>query len=136
MSSGFKISGVEELQAAFREVLAQAPDRIENQGMKMMRKLRKNTKERTPVQSGRLRKGYKLREPERLPDGFRFELYNGEPHFHLIERGHREVDPVTLQEFGFVPGVFMLEQSVAELNADAPDELEKWLNKLYKELHK
>jgi hypothetical protein len=136
MSSGFKISGVEELQAAFREVLAQAPDRVEDQAMKMARKLRKNTRERTPEQSGRLRKGYKIEEPQRLADGFKVELYNKEPYFHLVERGHREVDPVTRQEFGFVPGAFMLEQSVVELDDEAPEELEKWLNKLYKELHK
>ena len=136
MASGFKITGVEELQAAFREVLQQAPDRVEKQLMKMGRRLRKNTQERTPERSGRLRKSYKLSEPKRLSDGYQLELHNSKPHFHLVERGHREVDPVTGREFGFVRGVHMLEQSVTEMEAEAPEQLEKWLNKLYKELHK
>lgn len=136
MASGFKITGVEELQKAFREVLERAPDRVEKQLVKMGKRLRDNTKERTPERSGRLRKSYKLSEPKHLSDGYQLEMHNSKPHFHLVERGHREVDPVTGQEYGFVPGAHMLEQSVTEMNDQAPGELEKWLNKLYKELHK
>ena len=134
MGSGIKITGVEELQAAFREVLRQAPDRVEEQLVKMGRRLRKKTRERTPERTGRLRKGYRLSEPKRLPDGYKLELHNKEPYFHVVERGHRKVDPDG-REWGFVPGQHMLEQSVTEMDEAAPEELQKWLNKLYKELH-
>lgn len=135
MADGFRLSGDTELQAAFRDVLRKAPDRVEDQLMKMAHKLRKSTRERTPEKRGRLRRSYRIEEPTRLPDGYKVDLRSKAPHFHLIERGHRKVTP-SGRELGFVPGVFMLEQSITTANAETPEELEKWLNKLYKELHK
>lgn len=139
MSDGIQIKGAQELEEKLRRVMERAPDRIDIQLEKMGRKLRKMSKDKTPVsdkeKARHLKDQYKLSQPELIPDGsgHQIKMYNTAPHFHLIEKGHKIVT-TSGQVIGFVNGRFMVEKSVQELEEEVPAELEKWLDDLFKEL--
>ena len=60
-----------------------------------------------------------------------YQLRNTAPHYHLVERGHKQVGRDGKTK-GFVQGKFFLEQSVQEFNSSG--EMEKEIEKLASEL--
>lgn len=130
----FKIEGLEEFQEKLRTIEKKAPDRILDKLDDEGKKLRTASRMNTPKgKTGNLRKGYKLLPVEKIQGGYQKGITNTSPHFHLVERGHRKVTPGG-KEIGFVPGKFYLEKTVKQEEEPLMNELENWLNTLFKEL--
>lgn len=130
----FKIEGLEEFQEKIRTIEKKAPDRIldklDDEGKKLRVALRNNTPK---GKTGNLRKGIRLLPVEKIKDGYQKGITNKSPHYHLVERGHRKVSK-TGKEIGFVPGKFYLEKTVKQEEDPLMNELDNWLNELFKEL--
>lgn len=129
----FKIDGLEEFQEKLKTIERNAPDRILEKLDDEGKKLRKAARDNTPKKTGKLRRGYKLLPVEKIKGGYQKGLTNTSPHFHLVERGHRKVTPGG-KEIGFVPGKFYLEKTVKQEEEPLMNELENWLDELFKEL--
>jgi len=127
------IKGIGEFQAKLRAVEKRAPDRILDKLDEEGKKLRTAARKNTPKIRDNLRGGYKLLSAEKIAGGYQKGMTNIAPHFHLVEKGHRQVTP-NGKEIGFTPGKFYLEKTVKEREADTAKELENWLDELFKEL--
>lgn len=132
--SNFKIEGLEEFQEKLRLVEKKAPDRILDKLDDEGKKLRVAARNNTPKgKTGKLRKGYRLTSVEKVQGGYQKGLYNRHPTFHLVEKGHRKVSQ-SGKELGWTDGVFMVEKTVKQEEGPIMDELQKWLDDLFKEL--
>lgn len=133
--ANLRIDGLEEFRHKLRTIERKAPDRILDKLDEEGKKLRKRARANTPKKTGNLRKGYKLLPVEKVLGGYQKGLTNKSPHFHLVERGHRQVTGDG-KEMGWTPGKFYLERTVKELEPQVNMELENWLDELFKELSK
>lgn len=129
----FKIEGIEEFQNKLKLIERKAPDRILDKLDKEGNKLRRAVRKNTPVRTGKLRKGYRLTKVEKIQGGYEKGLYSKVPYFHLVERGHRKVTP-SGKEVGWSDGVFMVEKTVKEQEDPIMNDLKDWLDELFKEL--
>lgn len=131
--SDFKIEGLEEFQEKLKTIERKAPDRILDKLDEEGKKLRKEVRDNTPKKTGKLRKGYKLTQVEKVQGGYQKGLYNNHPTFHLVEKGHRKVSK-SGKELGWTEGLFMLERTVKEQEEPIIEELQEWLDELFNEL--
>lgn len=129
----FKVEGLEEFQEKLKTIEKKAPDRILDKLDEVGKNLRNQVKENTPKKTGKLRKGYKLTEVEKIQGGYQKGLYNNHPTFHLVEKGHRKVSR-SGKELGWTEGKFMLEKTVKEQEEPIMKELQEWLDELFNEL--
>lgn len=131
--ANFKVEGLEEFQEKLKLIEKKAPDRILNKLDDEGKKLRVAARNNTPKITGKLRKGYRLTPVEKVQGGYQKGLYNRHPTFHLVEKGHRKVTPGG-REIGWTDGLFMVEKTVKQEEEPIMNELQKWLNDLFKEL--
>lgn len=128
----FTIEGLEEFQEKLKTVQKKAPDRIIKELNRQGNKLRRATRENTPADTGKLRKGYRLKEVEKVGKGYQKGMHSKSPLFHLIERGHFRVTKDGKREW--VNGVFMVEKTVSQQEPIIMGELKIWLDKMFEEL--
>lgn len=135
--AGIEIHGLDEFKDAIEKVKKKYPDRAEAELRKLGNMLKKKAIQKTPESKSehkyKLKKSYHLSQTKQVGGTIYIEFWNSSPHFHLIERGHRIVDR-NGKSHGFKPGVHMVEKSTEELNEEMPEELEAWLDDVYKEL--
>ncbi|MCS4471100.1 HK97 gp10 family phage protein [Clostridium botulinum] len=101
------------------------------------RKLRKYCKDRTPYREQdkkHIRNSYKLSPVKRSGNTNFIEMTNTAPHFHLIERGHRQISK-SGEEIGFVEGIHMVERGTEEFDAQFPTEVEKMIDNMLKRVN-
>lgn len=135
----FRFEGLEELNKKLNVVKDEFPDEAEKVVDKMTNRLRKHVRDKTPKSDKdhkrKLSKSYKKTRAAKQGDEISADFYATAPHFHLIDRGHQWVTPGG-KRMGWVPGKFMVKQGVEELNGEATKILDKWADKLLKELKK
>lgn len=131
--SNFEIQGLEEFQEKLRLVEKKAPDRILDKLDDEGKKLRKEIRNNTPVDSGKLKKSYKLAPVEKVKGGYQKGIYSNSPFFHLVERGYIQTTP-SGKELGWKPGVFMVEKTLKQQEEPLMNGLKLWLDDLFKEL--
>lgn len=129
----FKIEGLTEFREKLKTIEKKAPDRILDKLDEEGKKLRVAARDNTPKVTGKLRKGYKLLPVEKIKGGYQKGLYNNYPTFHLVEKGHRKVSK-NGKVLGWTEGLFMLERTVKEQEEPIMEELQEWLDELFKEL--
>lgn len=137
--SDIDFKGLTEFEEKLKEVEKKAPNRVEEKLDELGKDLKKRSKEKTDQETekktGKLRKSYKLFPSERTPDGWEKTMTNTAPHFHLVEKGHRQMTKDG-EEIGFVEGKHMVERAMSEMEEVMPGELDKWLGELFAELKK
>lgn len=127
------IRGADELERDLKRVLKEFPDAAEIELNRLGNKFKKIVQDKTPEKTGRLKKSYKLSKVKVIGNVFEKEFYSNAPHFHLIERGHIQKDKQG-KEKGFIPGVHIVERSVQEFDSEFEGEINKWLDKVLREL--
>lgn len=128
--SEIRFEGLNEFSEKLKAIIEKYPKETEEELTKLGKSLRDDTKDRTPVKTGKLKRSYKLSDVKVSVRGTSFvTLKNSSSRFHLVEKGHKIVNKKK-QIVGFVPGVHMLENSVTKLNSEMHDELDNWVNKL------
>lgn len=130
----FKIEGLEEFNQKLKTIEKKAPDRIIEELDKQGKELRKAMKKNTPVgATGKLSRGYRLEPTKKVVGGYEKGLYNKAPHHHLVNNGHRKVTKNGV-EIGWTPGRFYVEKTVVEEEKPIMNDLQEWLDDLFKEL--
>lgn len=85
----------------------------------MMNGLLTDVKERTPVDSGHLRRNWFITHARRSGKHYRAEIYNNIEYAPYVENGHRIVRNGVTHDF--VDGKYMLRDSLFDLQRAAPD---------------
>lgn len=88
----------------------------------------RRTKQKTPVDTGHLRRNWTLGNVTRDGDTFEIEIYNNVEYAEYIEYGHRKL------KGGFVSGYYMLTLSIKEIEELAPALIGKRSEEFMKEL--
>jgi hypothetical protein len=137
---------LEEYAKQLSKVTSEYPDLAEKELRKLANSFKKIAIEKTPElektpdanpgsgddnDKHRLKKSYHISRTQQAGDNLYIEFYSSSPHYHLVERGYYITD-ASGNVHGWKPGVFMVENTGKELDAEAPAELEKWLNKMVK----
>lgn len=159
----YDIQGLEELRRDFMAAVNEFPYESERKLEQLGKKFKKAVLKRTPTGgetsrardtlkdrekkkalSKKLRKGLQRKSKKALDKSYKTEIKNyGEdmqlnffstaPHFHLIERGHRNVAKDG-REIGFVPGQHMVEKTAQEFETVVPQEVDRFLNRVISKL--
>lgn len=133
MSMDIKFEGITEFQDKLQDVIQKYPIETEKELKKLGNTLKRKSQDKTPKgHSGKLKKSYKLSTVNYSVKGNSYiTMTNTSPHFHLVEKGHRQLDKHgnTVGK-GYVPGKHMVENSVTELNGEMGVTLNIWMDKL------
>ena len=145
----FDVSGLEEMREALLSAVKKYPDKaqeaLENVGKVFKRDVAKETYRAVEKRTGNLVKGYKLDRVEGFGSGMRIHFYaegKKNPHFHLIERGHKLVTPKTRKgkvlknggrNVGFVTGRLILDKVKRDYDKKLTKEVTEELDCLLKE---
>ncbi|WP_042348257.1 HK97 gp10 family phage protein [Bacillus massiliigorillae] len=116
-----RIFGFEEFERDLEIVKRRFPEEIEKFLIEIANRGLRKVKKRTPVgvytngnTGGNLRRNWKVSDVKRNGDRLSIELYNNVEYAPYVELGHRT------RNGGFVPGVYMLEMSIMELERELP----------------
>ena len=91
--------------------------------LKVANRLWEKVKERTPKDTGHLRRNWEIGEIVRRGNEYYIEVYNNVEYVEPVEYGHR-----TRGGKGFVKGAHMMELSLKEVQKHLPDYLREWMN--------
>ncbi|WP_459884104.1 HK97 gp10 family phage protein [Clostridium novyi] len=128
----FEFRGVNEFQEELRRIKNEFPDAEEKILNKGIRTLKDMSKEKTPYRTGdkrHIKDEYKVTKAKWNGDCMESSMTNTAPHFHLIERGHIQLDRKG-NEVGFVPGQHMVKRSMEQMESEFPQTVEKMIGKL------
>lgn len=128
----YEFRGLDELRAIFVAAANQYPYESEKKllgiGNKFRREVIKKTPDSGKQNKSKLRKKYKT-EIKGYGEYMQLNFWSNAPHFHLIERGHKNIAKDG-REYGFTPGIHMVERTVQEFEEVVPQEVEKFLDKV------
>lgn len=127
----FEINGLEEFSEKLQMAIKKYPDKAEEKLEDIAKKFKKSVIKKTPVRTGKLRKSYKLSKVQQTGRTMYIEFRSTAPHFHLVERGHFQK---TKHGDRWIPGDRMVEKTVKEFEEVIPQEVNKWLEDIFREL--
>lgn len=138
MDDGFDMAGLEDLTKDIAETANQFPGTAEKHLRRVGNKMKKMLKEASP-DSGhdtkkKLSKSWKSEVIGYNGQELQYNIWSTSPHFHLVERGHRQVtrSGVFLR---FTPGTHFLEKTAQEVEKNvAPAEMEKFFKDITKKI--
>ncbi len=135
----------EALLSAVRKYPDMAQAALENTGKIFKRDMVKETYHAVEKRTGNLIKGYKLGRVEGFGSGMRINFYaegKKNPHFHLVEKGHKLVTPKTRKgnvlrnggrNIGIVPGRLIVDKVKKDYDKKLVKEATEQLDCLLKE---
>jgi len=130
-----KWSGMTELYSKLEEVRIKFPFKEEEILKKLGTTLKASAKAKTPVGKNKehLKDSYTVSKAEFGDHLTSANLVTKSPHWHLVEAGHDIVQGGEKGKggvvTGHVPGKFMVEISLQEMDATLPTVIETWLDK-------
>lgn len=134
--SDYEVRGLEEMMADFENAVQEFPNEAEKTLASIGRKFKKAVIEKTPdsgkANKSKLNKKYKT-EVAGYRENIQFNFWSQSPHFHLVERGHKNVAKDG-REYGFTPGVHMVERTVQEFESIVPAETDKLLKRIIRRM--
>jgi hypothetical protein len=98
--------------------------------LEMAYRAERKVKKRTPVDSGELRRNWRVGKAVRHGDAYQVEIYNNTEYAPYVEFGHRTGEDLTK----WVEGRFMMTISMKEIEQELPVYLEKRMTQLLNQL--
>lgn len=98
--------------------------------LEMAYRAERKIKKRTPVDTGELRRNWRVGRVERHGDVYLVEIFNNTEHASFVEHGHRTGADLTK----WVEGRFMMTISMKELEQELPIYLEKRMAQLLNQI--
>ncbi|TNJ68224.1 HK97 gp10 family phage protein [Paenibacillus hemerocallicola] len=98
--------------------------------LEMAYRAERKIKKRTPVDTGELRRNWRVGRVERQGDAYLVEIYNNTEYVSFVEFGHRTGEDLTK----WVEGRFMMTISMKELEQELPVYLEKRMAQLLNQI--
>jgi predicted AAA+ superfamily ATPase len=134
--SSFELKGFSEFE---KDLLNTIEKKYPKEAKKFMQKqindVKKQVVKDTPEDTGNLKKHWKTSTKGKKNASANFiesKITNDAPHSHLVESGHMIANQYG--EYGFYPGVHMLEKAITKKEAEFDSELEAFLNNALEEL--
>ncbi len=143
MAEGFEFSfeGLEELERDLEKAVQKAPIQAKETLIELAKEFKASAKKRAKKETKHVKReageenkaiakrwGHKL-VGDRL--GAAALVWNGAPHFHLVEDGHQLVRGG--RAIGFVPGKHIMEKTRTEYKDVVPERFEKMIEDILKE---
>lgn len=120
----YKFDGLDEWeQRLFEAIENQYPAEFREMVINVANELLGRVKEKTPKDTGHLRKEWHVGEIVHRGNEYYIEVYNNVEYAEPVEYGHR-----TRGGKGFVKGAHMMELSIQEVQKRLPDYLREWMN--------
>ncbi|MED3549962.1 HK97 gp10 family phage protein [Cytobacillus praedii] len=119
------------LDVAERKLPKEIPKVLRKIGSKARTNVAKKARREVKKRTGNYAKGWKRGKVFKNGRNVIVRVYNGSPHAHLIEDGHRQVT-ADGREVGFVPGKKVLEKSMIEFDnsGQVSEIVGEWLDDL------
>ncbi|USK54373.1 HK97 gp10 family phage protein [Cytobacillus solani] len=119
------------LDVAERKLPKEIPKVLRKIGSKARTNVAKKARREVKKRTGNYSKGWKRGKVFKNGRNVLVRVYNGSPHAHLIEDGHRQVT-ADGREVGFVPGKKVLEKSMIEFDnsGQVSEIVGEWLDDL------
>ena len=131
-------SNIGEFKASIDKIATAFPLESEKRLTRVGNKMKKMLKTASP-DSGRahrrkLNKSWKSKAKGYSGETLSVEIWSTAPHFHLVDRGHKVVNPKGVP-IGFVQGKHFLEKTAQEVEATVvPGEMDKFLDEIAKQM--
>lgn len=120
----YSFEGLDKWEKQLAEAIdKQYPEEFRKMVIGLAVQLEEKVKERTPVQTGHLRREWHIGEIQKRSNEYYIEVYNNVEYAEPVEYGHR-----TRGGKGFQKGAHMMELSLQELQSALPGHLREWLN--------
>lgn len=120
----FKIEGLDDFENALLDIVnIKLPSELERFLLEMAYRVERKTKKKTPLDTGTLRRSWKVSKVKRKGKQLFIEVYNNVEYAPSIEYGH-----MTRNNSKFIPGRKMLTLSVKAVEKEMPKHLKKMLN--------
>lgn len=120
----YRFDGLDEWEQRLSEAIEnQYPAEFREMVIKVANELLGRVKEKTPKDTGHLRREWHVGEIVRRGNEYYIEVYNNVEYAEPVEYGHR-----TRGGKGFVKGAHMMELSIQEVQKRLPDYLREWMN--------
>ena len=127
--SNFDISELRQLEQNIQKLLDCDIDRIcEEICTELGLRFEGKAKRKTPVDTGRLRQGWKITSVKRIGKLYEITVYNDVHYAVHVEYGH-----VTRNHANYVVGRFMMHQAEVEVEQLAPKLVRKRVKQLFRE---
>jgi hypothetical protein len=128
----FDFSQFEHLAKTFKKALDERVIErfIQDFLLEMAFRAERKIKKRTPVDTGELRRNWKVGRVERRGNAYQVEIYNNTHYAQFVEYGHRTGKDLTK----WVEGRFMMTISMQEIERELPRYLEKRVTQLLNDL--
>jgi len=119
----FDFSEFEKLAKTFKKMLDERVIErfIQDFLLEMAYRAERKIKKRTPVDTGELRRNWRVGRVERRGDAYQVEIYNNTHYAQFVEFGHRTGADLTK----WIEGRFMMTISMQEIERELPRYLEK-----------
>ncbi|MGG1878140.1 HK97 gp10 family phage protein [Paenibacillus cisolokensis] len=127
----FDFDDLERMAKAFKKALDQRViDRfIQDFLLEMAYRAERKIKKRTPVDTGELRRNWRVGRVIRKGNSYIVEIYNNTEYASFVENGHRNRDKTN-----WVEGRFMMTISMKQLERELPAYLERRQGELLKQI--
>lgn len=122
-STDYSFSGLSEWEQKLSEAVNEAyPEEFCRMVVDVAVQLEGKAKERTPVDTGRLRNQWRVGKVKKQGDEYYIEVFNNVNYAEPVEYGHRT------KGGNFKEGAHMMELSLAEVSEQLPGYLRQWLD--------
>ncbi len=119
----YRFDGLDEWEREQTKTIEnQFPAEFREMVIDVARELEGKVKEKTPVDTGRLRNEWHIGDIQKRGNEYYIEVYNNVEYAEPVEYGHR------VEASGMVPGRHMMELSLLEVQKLLPGYLREWLN--------
>lgn len=119
----YRFDGLDEWERRLAQAIdRQYPEEFRRMVIDVAAQLEGLVKEKTPVDTGRLRNAWHIGEIKKRRNEYYIEVYNNVDYAEPVEYGHRKPGG------GVVPGAHMMELSLQEVQKHLPGYLKEWMN--------
>lgn len=120
----YKFDGLDEWEKRLSQAIeSQYPAEFREMVIDIAEELEKKVKEKTPEDTGNLRREWHIGTIEKRGDEYYIEVYNNVEYAEPVEYGHRKRGGKD-----FVKGAHMMELSLQEVQKQLPGYLREWMN--------
>ncbi|MBS9782647.1 MAG: HK97 gp10 family phage protein [Arcobacter sp.] len=124
----YEVDGLDALEKTLAQMInISYPKEFEQVVIQIAYEMQGRCKELTPVKTSRLQDAWRVGKIKRGSDGLYIEVYNNVEYAEPVNYGHRT------GKSGYKEGVYMLEISIQEIQANLTPFLKSWIDNFIKE---
>lgn len=134
-STDYRFDGLDEWEQRLAKAIeGQYQEEFQKMVIDIALQLEGRVRERTPVETSRLRNAWRVGDIKKRGSEYYIEVYNNVDYAEAVEHGHRQQPGRFVPALGrrlvkdFAPGRHMMELSLQEVQKMLPGYLREWMN--------